>query len=219
MNAVRLLGPLPLVVLLLAGCKDPSEGVHKSAAADPAPVPAGSAGPSGAGVQYVVRAGSTIGFTGSKVTGSHSGGFTNFAGTFRIADGKLAGAPELKIAMRSTWSDNEKLTGHLTSPDFFDVAAHPVSTFTVTSVEPAGGRHTVSGNLNLHGVTKGVMFPADITVSPEAVGLKAEFAINRRDFNINFPGRPNDLIRDQVVLKLDIRATPGPERPEDRLNP
>jgi len=56
-------------------------------------------------------------------------------------------------------------------------------------------------------------------VSPDAVGLKAEFAINRRDFNINFPGMPNDLIRDQVVLMLDVKATPGPERPEDRLTP
>ncbi|MBN8248198.1 MAG: YceI family protein [Verrucomicrobia bacterium] len=218
MTASRLGLPI-LVTLLLAGCKDPSEGVHKSAAAAPVPVPAGTAGAAGGGVEYVIRSGSTLGFTGSKVTGSHSGGFTNFAGTFRIAEGKLAGAPELKIAMRSTWSDNEKLTGHLTSPDFFDVAQYPVSTFTVTSVEPAGGRHTVSGNLNLHGVTKGVTFPAEVTVSPEAVGLKAEFAINRRDFNINFPGMPNDLIRDQVVLKLDIQATPGPERPEDRLKP
>jgi hypothetical protein len=41
------------------------------------------------------------------------------------------------------------------------------------------------------------------------VALKAEFAINRRDFNMNYPGMANDLIRDNVVIKLDIQATPA----------
>jgi polyisoprenoid-binding protein YceI len=75
----------------------------------------------------------------------------------------------------------------------------------------------VTGNLDLHGVTKSISFPADVEVSDEEVTLKAEFAINRRDFNINFAGMPNDLIRDNVVLRLDVKATPGPPRPEDEL--
>jgi len=74
-----------------------------------------------------------------------------------------------------------------------------------------------AGNLDLHGVKKSVSFPAEIQASPKALSVKAEFAINRRDFNINYPGMPNDLIRDQVVLKLDIKATPGPARPEDQI--
>lgn len=205
---------LVLVAGLLAGCSDPADSVHKSAASAPkTDLPGATA----AGVEYVIRSASTLGFTGSKVTGSHNGGFTNFAGSFRIADGKLSGSPELKIAMKSVWSDNEKLTGHLQSPDFFDVAQFPVSTFTVTSVEPAGPKYTVTGNLSLHGVTKSVSFPADVQVSPEKVTLKAEFAINRRDFNVNFPGKPNDLIRDNVVLRFDVVATPGPATPADTL--
>ena len=51
----------------------------------------------------------------------------------------------------------------------------------------------------------------------DAVAVKADFAINRRDFNINYPGMPNDLIRDNVVIKLDLQATPGPPRPENQL--
>ena len=41
--------------------------------------------------------------------------------------------------------------------------------------------------------------------------------INRRDFNINYAGMANDLIRDNVVIKLDVQATPGPANPEDQL--
>lgn len=216
MPSLRLHLPFSLIAALaalLSGCSDPSENVHKSATAAPVTTPTSGGAQ---GTEYVIRAGSTIGFTGSKVTGSHNGGFTNFSGSFRIADGKLVGAPELKIAMNSTWSDNDRLTGHLMSADFFDVPQFPTATFTVTSVEPAGEKHNVTGNLNLHGITKSVSFPAEVGATPEAVTLKAEFAINRRDFNINFPGKPNDLIRDNVVLRLDVRATPGPATAADQ---
>lgn len=215
MKQNRLMLPcLALVAALLTGCSDPAEKVAKSATAPPQ-VTASSSTTSG--TEYVIRSGSTIGFTGSKVTGSHDGGFKNFAGSFRIADGKLVGTPELKIAMESLWADNEKLAGHLKSQDFFNVQQFPVTIFTVTSVEPSGTQHQVTGNLNLHGVTKSVSFPANVQVAAEAVTLKAEFAINRRDFNINFPGMPNDLIRDNVVLRLDVKATPGAARPEDQV--
>lgn len=198
----------------LAGCSDPSDKVHKSTTAEPqqaAPPTATT------GKDYVIRAESTIGFVGSKVTGSHDGGFKKFAGKLSVAGGKIVGSPEVKIAMDSTWSDNEKLTGHLKSPDFFNAAKFPTSTFTVTSIAAEGAQQKVTGNLDLHGVTKSISFPATIQITDDAVTVKAEFAINRKDFNINFPGRPNDLIRDNVVLKLDLKATPGEPRPEDQL--
>jgi polyisoprenoid-binding protein YceI len=110
--------------------------------------------------------------------------------------------------MDSTWSDNDRLTGHLKSPDFFDVATHPTAVFTLTSVSGTGAQQTVTGNLDLHGVTKSISFPAQVQVGDDAVTVKAEFAINRKDFNINYPGRPDDLIRDNVVINLDLRATP-----------
>lgn len=200
---------------LLSGCSDPADKVHKSAAADPKkPVADGSA----AGKEYVLRAESTIGFVGSKVTRSHNGGFKKFAGTIRVADSRIVGTPEFRISMESTWADDNRLERHLKSPDFFDAAGYPVSTFTVTGIESGTGQQQkVTGNLNLHGVTKSISFPADIRVGGDAVTVKAEFAINRRDFNINFPGMPNDLIRDNVVIKLDLQATPGAARPQDQL--
>jgi polyisoprenoid-binding protein YceI len=197
---------------LITGCSDPSDKVAKSAATDAKEV----AKPAATAKDYVIRAESTIGFVGSKVTGSHDGGFKKFAGKVSAAGGKVTAA-EVKLDMDSTWSDNERLTGHLKSADFFDVPNHPTSTFTVTGVELANGMNTVTGNLDLHGVTKSISFPAEIQVADDAVSVKAEFAINRREFNINYAGKANDLIRDNVVLKLDIKATPGEARPEDQL--
>ncbi|MCW5551764.1 MAG: YceI family protein [Verrucomicrobiae bacterium] len=203
--------------VLLTGCSDPADKVHKSSTADAKAADAGSASAL-ASHEYVIRAESTIGFVGSKVTGSHDGGFKKFAGTLKVANGKIVGTPEITIDMDSTWSDNEKLTAHLKSADFFEVAKFPVSTFTVTSIEAAEGKQQVTGNLNLHGVTKSISFPAELQIAEEKVTLNAEFAINRKDFDINYPGRPNDLIRENVVLKLAIQATPGAPRPEDQLS-
>lgn len=202
-----------LTACFISGCSDPSDQVHKSAGAEPQK----AAESASAGKEYVIRAESTIGFTGSKVTGKHDGGFKKFAGKLSVTGGKIVGSQEIKINMDSTWSDNEKLTGHLKSPDFFDTAKFPTSTFTVTGIEAEGAQQKVTGNLDLHGVTKSISFPADVQITDGAVTVKAEFAINRKDFNINYSGRANDLIRDNVVMKLDLKATPGEARPEDQL--
>ena len=198
----------------ITGCSDPADKVQKAATSEPKKA---EAAPASAAKEYSIRAASKIGFVGSKVTRSHNGGFTNFAGKIQVASGKIVGAPEIKISTKSLWADDKKLEGHLKSKDFFDVANNPVATFTVTSIEPAGAQQKVTGNLDLHGVTKSISFPADIKIADDAVAVKADFAINRRDFNINYPGMPNDLIRDKVVIKLDVQATPGPARPEDQL--
>lgn len=191
--------------LLIVGCSDPAENVHQSSASAPA---AALAADAAGGREFALAPSSTVGFIGSKVTGSHEGGFTNITGTLAVTDGKIVGSPEFTIDMNSIWSDNDRLTGHLRNADFFDVPNHPTTTFTVASIEPGSPASTVTGNLALHGVTKSITFPATITVGADAVAVKAEFAINRKDFNINYTGKADDLIRDNVVIKLDLNAVP-----------
>src|SRR5690606_33501403 len=112
------------------------------------------------------------------------------------------------VELASVESDAEKLTGHLKSADFFDVEKFPKSTFKSTSVSAGSepGTYTVVGNLDLHGVTKSISFPAKINVSGDAVDVSSEFKINRKDFGIVYPGMPDDLIHDDVVIKLDVKA-------------
>ncbi|HSH16647.1 MAG TPA: YceI family protein [Verrucomicrobiae bacterium] len=204
LNSPALLSCLAVSVLLTA-CSDPSENVHKSDASGPV---AATAPTTATGREFALQPDSRIGFVGSKVTGSHVGGFTNFTGSLLVADGKVVGSPEFKIDMNSTWSDNDRLTGHLKNADFFDVPNHPTTTFTITTIEPGATNSTVTGNLDLRGVTKSISFPAAIQVGADAVTVKAEFAINRKDFNILYTGRADDLIRDNVVIQLDLKAAP-----------
>jgi polyisoprenoid-binding protein YceI len=69
-----------------------------------------------------------------------------------------------------------------------------------------GATHTVAGNLTLHGVTKSVTFPATIAVSPGVITVESTFAINRKDFGINYAGAADNLIRDEVLLTLHVRG-------------
>lgn len=162
------------------------------------------------GVKYVFTKESKIGFTGSKVTGSHDGGFNTFTGHFTLADGAPVGNDhKVTIDMRSTWADDEKLTGHLKSDDFFDVESHPISTFDVTSVEKQkDGTYHIAGNFSLHGVEKNIKIPATVSMDGDTVKIASEFDINRKDFDINYPGKQDDLIRDEVVIRFDLTAVP-----------
>ena len=154
---------------------------------------------------------SKVGFIGKNVTGSHTGGFNTFSGEIRLGKSEAESAVNLTIDMGSITSDNEKLTGHLKSADFFDADQWKTATFVSTGITAAGeggATHTIKGNLSLHGVTKGVAFPATLTSSPEKVTLKAAFALDRKAFNVNYPGKADDLIKDHVDLFLDVVATP-----------
>lgn len=227
------------VALVAMGCaKDPAKDVPKAQMAPSAPVaaepvqaapepaaaqapaeqvaaaePAAAPATAGAGLS-----GSVI-FIGSKVTGSHECAFETWQGSFQSAGGKLEGGTlKLSIDTASVKADHQapnafsaKLEKHLRSPDFFDSEAHPKATFESTAITAGGegGTHTVAGRLQIRGITKDVVFPATLSMSDGQVSGKAEFSINRKDFQIVFKGMPDDLIRDDVVLKIALQGPAG----------
>jgi polyisoprenoid-binding protein YceI len=212
MKTIRTLCAL-LPIAVVAGCSNPADNVPeaKVAAKTNGPASATAKKSDAPSRSYVFGPEtSTIDFVGSKVTGSHRGGFKKFSGELHGANGRLADpAGKVVIDMTSIWSDNDRLTGHLKTPDFFDVGKFPTATFAATSVAHQGTNSIVTGDLTLHGITKQVSFPANIQVSDDKAELTAEFFINRFDFDVKYAGKADDLIRKEVVLKLKIKATPG----------
>lgn len=204
-QAVFLLASIAVSLLAFGGCSDPA--ADKPAAEVGEAVPVAKADQ--AGERWVFAEGSTIGFVGSKVTGSHDGGFNSFEGLITLVGGEPAGSSvQVSIDTTSLWADDDRLTEHLKSPDFFDVATYPTATFQSTEVVPGEAGYIVTGNLDLHGVTKSITFPASIVLEPQEVKVSAEFSIKRFDFGIEYPGRADDLIRDDVVIKLALVAVP-----------
>jgi polyisoprenoid-binding protein YceI len=192
-------------------CSNPADNVPAAAVADPVAAPEAQA--TGSSLTYTLAEATTISFTGSKITGIHEGGFSGFEGTITMVEGDpLRSSMQLTIDTSSMWTDSDKLTGHLKSSDFFDVENHPTATFTSTEIVPAAEGYVITGNLDLHGITHSITFPAAIEIAPDTVTAKAEFSLMRFDFGIVYPGKKDDLIRDEVVVKFDLVATPAGEQ-------
>ena len=208
------LGTLTLVLttlILLTACGDPATNKSRAVTGEAAQA---SPQTSAAGAQkYLITSqNSKIEFTGSQVAGKHDGSFQKFSGEITYSGQPETSHVNVTIDTSSLNADDPKLTEHLKTADFFDVTKYPTATFTSTAIKPGGDKgasHTVTGNLTLHGVTKSVTFPATIAATADAVNVDASFSINRKDFNINYAGPTNNLIRDDVVLTLKIHATKG----------
>jgi len=189
-----------------AAATGPAVASTVSTAAAAAATPAGT-------VSYAIdSATSKIEWTGAKITGKHDGSFAKFTGAIEVPGGKAeAGMVHLVIDTTSLTADPDKLAGHLKSPDFFDVQKYPTATFDSTSIAatpggPNGATHAITGNLTLHGQTKSITFPATISTDGGKITAKSEFSIARKDFGLVYPGMPNDLIKDDVSIRLTIDA-------------
>jgi len=174
----------------------------------------GTAPTPGAPVGRVIKEKSKIEFVGAKVTRDHQGRFNTFDGWIEYAGGKPSRIA-FDIDTTDIWTDTDNLTTHLESPDFFDVQKYPKATFVSTSLTETpgaadGSTHTLKGNLTLHGVTKEVTIPVKAQQSAEGVRTTSEFTINRHDWGISYKGMADDLIKDNVLIKLDLMFPPPP---------
>lgn len=189
---------MTLIALNLVACEDPSDKVTSATVNDAKTAKKVE----GKALDFNQDSGS-VEFTGSKVSGSHSGGFKSFKGKATLVDDSPEkSAFTVTIDMDTTFSDSERLTGHLKSPDFFDTKKFKESSFESTEIKKDGEKYQVTGNLTLHGVTKSITFPATVALTKEKLELNSEFSINRKDFGIVYKGKADDLIRDGVVIRL-----------------
>ena len=208
---------LALMLLAIPACqkseltdKPAAEVTETSATTATTDTAATTAPPAGATTRAnVIKDKSKIEWVAGKVTRDHHGSFKNFDGAI-----EYAGATPQKISfdidLSSIESDTEKLTGHLKSPDFFGVAKYPKATFTSTSLTPAGTTHMLRGTLDLHGVQKEVAIPVKAEQTADGVRATSEFTINRHDWGISYRGAADDLIKDNVLIKLDLMFPPPP---------
>lgn len=138
-------------------------------------------------------------------------GVTPFRGTFTqfeagLVDGKLSGTAPVE----SIQTDDENLTGHLLSPEFFDAERHPVLRFESAEISREGDQVKVDGTLTLKGVTQPVELSGTVT-GPLAdpyggtrLGLELETTIDRTEFGIDWSA---DLPSGGRVLADDVKLT------------
>ena len=169
-------------------------------------------------------ANSSVMWTGSKATGTHSGTIKVSAGELAIADGNLT-AGNFELDMNSidntdmkAGDGKEKLEEHLKSPDFFDVATYPKATFVLSSskkiTDDPDATHELTGNLTMRDQTKSVTFKANVAALTDRVtAVTPPFTINRTEWGINYSsgviGTIKDkLINDDIGLVVNLVAMP-----------
>jgi polyisoprenoid-binding protein YceI len=163
-------------------------------------------------------------WTAKKVTGEHTG-------TIKIAEGKIYSdkgmftGGEFSIDMNSLKDTdltdegyNAKLTGHLKSEDFFDVAKFPKTIFKLKTCAPIKDakpnvvNYYIKGDLTIKGITKEIAFPALVTLKDKGIVASADFNIDRTDFDLKYrsgkfdPGIGDKMIYDEFNVKVNIVA-------------
>lgn len=150
---------------------------------------------------------SKVGFIGAKKTADHKGSFGEISGEATMVGNEVTGFwVSVKVASMTT--DADDLTKHLMGADFFDAEQFPEAKFTALEITPKAGEngatHEIAGNLEMHGQTNKITFPATVEVGATGIVGKADFKINRKDWGIVYAGMPDDLIKDDVALQLDL---------------
>lgn len=195
-----------LAAALVGGCgtsemdKKPAAVVKDAPAGAKAEPPrADTAGPE------LDAAASSIDFVGSKLSLDHEGKFPKFTAALTL-EGDEPTRLQLAVEPGAVVVEPEKLRKHLVGNDFFAAATHPTAVFSSTAITKAAApaTHTIEGLLELRGVTKSISFPATIAIDATSAKGKAEFTFNRKAFDIVYDGMADDLIKDDVLLKVDL---------------
>ena len=132
------------------------------------------------------------------------------AGTFVLDDADLTKSTfTVEIAVAGIDTHNEKRDAHLKSPDFFNAKQYPTISFKSTSITKGdGGVLQATGELTLHGVTKTITVPIELTGTGELpagtkrAGLEATFTVKLTDYGMKaMPGAVGDDIK--VIVSLE----------------
>ena len=113
----------------------------------------------------------------------------------------------------------QKLSYAISKDDYaaVDVSVHPQVRFLVSSLTPIadtaatpGATHLAEGEITMHGRSNRVSFPIFVAMDAGSIVADADFIIDRQLWGLSYPGQPDDLISDEVRVRLHIVA-PSPD--------
>ncbi|WP_341226887.1 YceI family protein [uncultured Arcticibacterium sp.] len=153
-------------------------------------------------------AASTVEWTGVMLgVKEHTGNVTITEGSVDITDGAVSGGNFVVdlttiVPTDTVYDENstkEKLVGHLSSPDFFNVEEFPSASFEITGV--AGT--TVTGNLTVRGVTnEETVEDVEIVTVGDVTNIKGNLTFDRKKYDVSF-----DVPVKEMVISNDIQLS------------
>ena len=149
-------------------------------------------------------------------------GVDTFTGSFTTFEAQLSGDGEPKLTgsarVESVVVQDENLTVHLLSPDFFDADRYPELRFESTGIRRDGDALIVDGELTLKGVTLPVELRGTITgpvtdpYGNDRLGINLETTVDRNEFGLTWNAElPNGgrVVEDEVTLTARLALVKG----------
>lgn len=144
---------------------------------------------------------------------THTGTVKLTDGSFTVENGQVTGGSfTADLTTMSATDDNydlekgntpEKLIGHLSSPDFFDVENHPTASFVVTGVNEEG---KVVGNLTVRGVTDTEVLES-VNIDAENGTATASMTFDRQKYGVAWAHPVQDMVlQDAIKVKVNVKA-------------
>lgn len=146
-----------------------------------------------------------------KVAGGHNGTVAVKEGTVEVSKKNEVTAATVvadmsKIAtvdLASSPKDAEKLVGHLSSPDFFDVKkpGNETATFKLTSITKKGAGHVAKGDLTFIGKTNPVEFPVTFKVDKGTATGEGTVKVDRTKWGLKYGSGDffKELTADKII--------------------
>lgn len=162
---------------------------------------------------------SVLTWTGKRMTYDHSGSIDLKTGDITFEGDHITGG-QFIIDMGSIRDldikdekRNSRLTNHLKSEDFFEVASYPTATFIITSAEPnleKKGSYNIVGDLTIKGVTNTISFAALVERDDSKLKASGIITFDRTKFNVKygsgsfFDNLGDKVIHDDIQLSVEI---------------
>jgi polyisoprenoid-binding protein YceI len=164
---------------------------------------------------------STLNWKAEKITGFHEGTISIKSGSLKVDKDKVTAgtfAINMTTIVNTDMTDaeyNKKLVGHLSSPDFFDVAKFPEAVFTLAKpIDLTKAVTEVSGKLTIKGISKPLTFKAVINKDGNSYVFNANsIVVDRTAYSIKygsgsfFSDLGDKVIYDEFTLKLKLVVT------------
>ena len=147
---------------------------------------------------WQIADGYNIAFTNDEASGI----FKDFKGTITFDENNPATAKfDVTIDVSSINTGNALQNKHAKSDEWFDAAKYPTIHLVSTKVVKAGAAYQVTGNLQIHGVTKPVTIPFTFKRGGAGGTFAGSFTINRSDYGV---GKPGGEVPEAVKLDISV---------------
>lgn len=121
---------------------------------------------------------SSLNWQAERIVGSSHTGDIPVTGEIEVSGDNPGGTIIFDVS--NITSNNETLTGHLKTADFFEVEKYPTSTLEISSVSASN----ISGKLTIRDVSKDISVPVEISDQDGQVVITGKTVINRTDYGI-----------------------------------